>query len=134
MNYAEIHATLSTHFATYFEAVDVKDLDTVLDVLDGAVVTIGGAEITDPAQVRAFYEGRLIAPDGNGRRLTKHHVTNILWDGPDEAGVYDVRAYYFRLEPGKNRPRVTTSGRLQQRVVRDGWRWRVVHHAIVTDF
>ncbi len=131
---AGVHASLLHHFARYFDAVDRRDLDAVLDVLAGATVEAGPLVSDDPAEIRAMYAARQPAPEADGRRRTKHHVTNLLVDEPDAAGVREATVYYFRLEPSDAGPRIAASGRLRQQVVDDGGRWRVVRHSIVSDF
>ncbi|WP_411282751.1 nuclear transport factor 2 family protein [Lapillicoccus sp.] len=128
------YASLLEHFARYFAACDGYDLDTVMDILQGATVTSGGVTTTDPLALRDFYATRQPPPLADGRRVTKHHVTNLIVEGPDDDGVTAARAYYFRLEPGDHVPSVAASGRLEQAVVREGSRWRVLRHSILSDF
>lgn len=134
MNRAELHASLSDHFARYFDACDRKDLDAVMAFLAGAIVAAGPSEASDPAVIRSIYEERQPAPLDDGRRVTKHHVTNVLCDGPDADGAYLASAYYFRLQANSDGPYVATSGRLTQTLAPEGQRWRVLRHVITTDF
>jgi hypothetical protein len=131
---AGVHASLSQHLARYFDACDRCDLDAVMGLLAGATVEAGGVTASDPAAIRAVYEARQPAPTADGRRRTKHHVTNLQVDGPDAEGAHLATAYYFRLEPDETGSRVAASGRLQQRLVDEGDRWRVVRHSIISDF
>ena len=85
MTGAEVHASLQAHFARYFDACDRRDLDAIMTLLAGATVVAGERETSDPGAIRAVYEARQPAPTDDGRRRTKHHVTNLLADGPDPA-------------------------------------------------
>ncbi|WP_158221069.1 nuclear transport factor 2 family protein [Kineosporia sp. R_H_3] len=132
-DHAWVYASLQEHFARYFDACDRCDLDAVMQVLDGATVAAGGLETDDPQRIRALYEARQPAPAPDGRRTTKHHATNLVLEGPGADGPLRATVYYFRLEPGDAGPVVAASGRLEEVVVRDGDRWRVVRHTIVSD-
>jgi ketosteroid isomerase-like protein len=134
MNHAESYTSLLEHFATYFDAVDRADLDTVMRILDGATLSVAGNELSDPTAIRRAYQARQQAPGPDGRLRTKHHLTNLRVTGPAADGTLEAAASYFRLEPGEDCPVVTTSGRLRQVVIRDGDGWRVRRHEIVTDF
>lgn len=134
MNHAESYTSLLEHFATYFDAVDRADFDTVLRLLDGATLSVAGNEVSDPESIRRAYQAHHPLPGPDGRRQAKHHVTNLRLTGPDGDGAVEAAAYYFRLEPGADGPTVTLSGRLRQVVVREGESWRVRRHEVVTDF
>jgi len=134
MNHAESYTSLLEHFADYCDAVDRADLDAVMGILDGATLSAGGKELSDPAAIRGAYEARQQSSGPDGRFRTKHHVTNLRVTGPNADGTLDAAASYFRLEPGEDGPVVTTSGRLRQVVIREGEGWRVRRHEIVTDF
>lgn len=129
----EICAGLLVHFARYFNACDRADIDEVMQVMDGATVRTGAHVLSDPAMIREIYEMHQPKPLDKVRRATKHHITNLLVDGPDADGVYTAAACNFRLEPGASDPQLTASGRLSQTVRRDGDRWQVLGHSIVTD-
>jgi hypothetical protein len=81
-----------------------------------------------------MYATRQAPPLEDGRRVTKHHVTNLIVEGPDADGVYEATVYYFRLQPGDAGPYVAASGRLREVVRRAGERWQVLGHSIVSDF
>lgn len=130
----EVHTSLLVHFARYFDACDRCDIDEVMRIMAGATVSAGSTTLSDPEVIREMYASRQPAPLPDGRRQTKHHVSNLLVEGPDGEGVYQVDAYYFRLQPGDQGPYVATSGRLRQVVRRDADGWQVLEHAIVTDF
>lgn len=134
MSPAETRTSLLEHFARYFDACDRRDIDTIMRMMEGAAVEAGGNETHDAADIRAMYEARQPAPLEDGRRVTKHHVTNLIVDGPDQEGVYAVSAYYFRLQANHAGPYVAASGRLRQAVKPDGAQWRVLRHAIISDF
>lgn len=134
MNDADRHTSLLEHFARYFDACDRCDIDAVMAMMAGASVIAGDTELSDPAAIRQMYEVRQPKPLADGRRVTKHHVTNLIVDGPDETGAFTASAYYFRLEPHSGGPRVATSGRLSQKVVPNGDKWRVRRHRIINDF
>ena len=130
---AEEYASLLQHFARYFDACDRCDIDAVVDIMAGATIGVGDTALSDPAAIREMYSSRQAAPLDDGRRLTKHHVTNLLVE-PLEGGELSATVYYFRLQPGESGPYVAASGRLNEVVVRDGDRWRVIRHSIVSDF
>ena len=130
----EIYTGLLTHFARYFDACDRCDIDAVMRIMDGATVGVGENALSDPTVIREMYASRQEPPLPDGRRVTKHHITNLVVDGPDPDVVYEAAVYYFRLQPGEHGPYVATSGRLRETVRRDGDRFAVLGHSIVTDF
>lgn len=130
----ELHTSLLVHFARYFDACDRCDIDAVMAIMEGATVGVGASALTDPAVIREMYASRQPAPLEDGRRVTKHHVTNLIVEGPDDDGLVTASVYYFRLQPAEGGPVVATSGRLREVVRRDGDRWAVLTHAIITDF
>lgn len=134
---ATTHASLLQHFARYFDACDRCDIDAVMEIMAGATIGVGDTALSDPDTIRAMYTSRQAAPLADGRRLTKHHVTNLLVetvDGDGDGPALSATVYYFRLQPGESGPQVAASGRLNEVVVRDGDRWRVIRHSIVSDF
>lgn len=130
----DVYAGLLQHFARYFDACDRCDIDAVMQIMDGATVGVGESAMSDPVAIREMYATRQVPPLPDGRRVTKHHVTNLLVDGPDADGVYEATVYYFRLQPSDSGPVVAASGRLREAVRRDGERWQVLGHSIVSDF
>jgi hypothetical protein len=134
MNSADVHSSLLEHFARYFDACDRCDIDAVMQILAGATVTVGATELSDPATIRDMYVARQPKPLEDGRRVTKHHVTNLLVEGPDNTGAFAASAYYLRLQAGPQGPYVAASGRLHQTVIPVATGWRVHHHHIISDF
>lgn len=130
----EIHTALLVHFARYFDACDRCDIDEVMRIMAGATVGVGESALSDPAVIREMYASRQAPPLADGRRVTKHHITNLIVEGPDADGVYEAVVYYFRLQPGDSGPYVAASGRLRETVRRDGDRFAVLGHSIVSDF
>jgi hypothetical protein len=133
-HHAEDHISVLEHLARYFDACDRADIDEVMTILDGATVRVGTLETADPAAIRHAYESRQPAPMSDGRRRTKHHVTNLVVGPDDDPTQVAASAYYFRLEPSESGPVVAASGRIEQLLVRDAHRWRVRRHTIVSDF
>ena len=133
---AEVYTSLLQHFARYFDACDRCDIDAVVEIMAGATIGVGDTALSDPAAIREMYSSRQAAPLADGRRLTKHHVTNLLVESlePLEGGELSATVYYFRLQPGESGPYVAASGRLNEVVAREGDRWRVIRHSIVSDF
>ena len=131
---SQVFASVQEHLARYFDAVDRGDLDEVMAILDGATLTAGGTSTSDPAAIRGLYEARATAPSADGRRATKHHAGNLVLAGPGPDGGWRASVYYLRLEPGPAGPVVATSGRIEEDLLPDGDRWRVVRHSIVSDF
>lgn len=131
---AQVHASVEEHLARYFDACDRCDLDEVMTILAGATLTAGGTSTSDAATIRALYEARQPAPTADGRRRTKHHATNLVLAGPGPDGGWRASVYYVRLEPGDGGPVLAASGRLEEDLLPDGDRWRVVRHTIVSDF
>ncbi len=129
-----VYVGLLQHFARYFDACDRCDIDAVMQMMDGATIGVGESALSDPVVIREMYASRQEPPLEDGRRVTKHHVTNLLVDGPDADGVYEATVYYFRLQPGDSGPYVAASGRLREVIRRDGDRWQVLGHSIVSDF
>jgi len=136
---AEVYTSLLQHFARYFDACDRCDIDAVVEIMAGATIGVGDTALSDPVAIREMYSSRQAAPLADGRRLTKHHVTNMLVEPLDpreplEGGEISATVYYFRLQPGESGPYVAASGRLNEVVAREGDRWRVIRHSIVSDF
>lgn len=129
-----LYTALLEHFARYFDACDRCDIDAVMEIMAGATVGAGEGAMSDPAAIRAMYESRQPAPSPDGRRATKHHVTNLQVEGPDPDGAYSATVYYFRLQPSDAGPVVAASGRLQEVVRPAGDRFDVLRHSIVSDF
>lgn len=138
MDRSSAQTELQAHFARYFDACDRADFDAVLEILDGATLVAGPVETDDPVAIRQAYASSHPAPDPDGRRLSKNHLTTLIVEGPDSDGVWTASAHYFRLEPGSDGPRVTRSGRLAQRLRRSagpgGERWQVLRHQVISDF
>jgi len=130
---AEVYTSLLQHFARYFDACDRCDIDAVVEIMAGATIGVGDTALSDPVAIREMYSSRQAAPLADGRRLTKHHVTNLLVE-PLEGDEISATVYYFRLQPGESGPYVAASGRLNEVVAREGDRWRVIRHSIVSDF
>lgn len=130
----EVYASLLQHFSRYFQAADLKDLDAIMAMMEGTTFTVGGVVLTDPEEIRSMYAARQPEPHPDGRRATKHHITNLIVDGPDDEGRYAATAYYFRLQPGESGPVIATSGRLVESLARVGGGWRIIERAIITDF
>lgn len=130
----ELYVALQAHFARYFDAVDACDLDRIMAVLTGATLHMRGTEVTGDEEIRGLYAKVQPAPLADGSRQTKHNATNLLVEGPDADGRYTATVYYFRLQPGDNGPIVVVTGRLTEVVSRDGDRFRVHTHQVVTDF
>lgn len=129
---AETYTSVLEHFARYHDACDRADFDAVLDQLAGATVRFGGLETDDAAVVRRAYETAQPAPHPDGRRRTKHHLTNLILTADGDAIV--ASAYYLRLGAGSDGRELLTSGRLEQVLIRDGAAWRVCRHTVTTDF
>jgi ketosteroid isomerase-like protein len=134
MQHAEEHVAVLEHLARYFDACDRADIDAVMRILAGATLALGDVETADPVVVRRAYESRQPAPAADGRRSTKHHVTNLVVEPGAEAGEVVASAYYFRLEPGPDGARVAASGRIRQVLLRDHDAWRVRRHTVISDF
>ncbi len=130
---ADTYASLLQHFARYFDACDRCDIDAVMQIMHGATVGVGETALSDPAVIREMYASRQAAPMADGRRVTKHHVTNLLVE-PLADGLLSATVYYFRLQPSDAGPVVAASGRLNEVVRREGERWQVISHSIVSDF
>lgn len=116
----------------YLDAVDGADLDRLVDLLEHATVVLPSGRITGGRAVREAYGPLLSRPGADGRRRTKHHLTNVVVSGPDEDGLLTAEAYYFVLEAGEDGPRLGKSGRfgdLLEPEERGGWRIRE-HHVI----
>ena len=79
----------------YLDAVDGADLDRLVDLLEHATVVLPSGRITGGRAVREAYGPLLSRPGADGRRRTKHHLTNVVVSGPDEDGLLTAEAYYF---------------------------------------
>ena len=130
---ADTYASLLQHFARYFDACDRCDIDAVMQIMHEATVGVGETALSDPVVIREMYASRQPAPMPDGRRVTKHHVTNLQVEELD-GGMLSATVYYFRLQPSDAGPVVAASGRLNEVVRPDGDRWQVVSHSIISDF
>lgn len=133
-HHAEDHISVLEHLARYFDACDRADIDAIMTILTGATLRVGTLETADPVAIRHAYESRQPAPTPDGRRRTKHHVTNLVVEPGETPAQVAASAYYFRLEPSESGPVVAVSGRIEQVLVRDADRWQVRRHTIVSDF
>ena len=126
----EVHDVL----VGYLAAVDGGDFDHVAEVLARArVITPDGGE-TDGAGVRAMYERLQPVPAEDGRRRTKHHLSNLRVSEPGPDGAVVAEAYYFVLVASDGGPSVTKSGRYREVLRRHDTGWAIHEHRIINDF
>lgn len=119
--------------ARYLDAVDGADLDAVADLLAGATVRTPAGELRGGSAIREAYARIQPAPLPDGRRRTKHHLTNLVVSEPDEDGVVVAEASYLVLVPGDDGPRVQKSGRFRDLVRWDGTSWTIREHVVIPD-
>lgn len=125
-----VHAAL----CDYLDAVDSADFARLEDLLEQATVILPTGTITGGAAIREAYQRIQPAPDKEGRRQTKHHLTNLVVSGPQKDGAVLADAYYFVLEPAPDGPRVQKTGRFHDRLERADQGWRIREHRVIPDF
>lgn len=118
----------------YLDAVDGADFDRLADLLEHATVILPTGRITGGAAIREAYQRVQPVPDEDGRRRTKHHLTNLVVAEPEEDGSVVADAYYFVLEATPDGPRVQKTGRFQDRLERQDDGWAVREHRVIPDF
>lgn len=128
--WVEVHHILSR----YLVAVDSGDFDHVADVLAQATISSPGGTISGWQEIRQFYEEHQPVPHPDGRRRTKHYLTNLTVTAPDTLGEVLAEAYYFVLEAGPDGPRVIKSGRFREQLTRTSAGWSIREHQILPDF
>lgn len=126
-------AAVSQLIAEYQDAVDCGDTERVVAVLaDATVIVPTGKSIIGADAIRGMYTGAN-RPGEDGRRKTKHYLTNVRVHPADADGVHEVDSYYLMYVPGENGPTLRTSGRYQHRVVHRDGRWVILLHRILHD-
>jgi len=128
--WVEVHALL----AAYLTAVDAGDFDRVADLLGEAVVVSPAGTVSGRTAIRRAYAQIQPVPHEDGRRRTKHHLTNLLVSGEQEDGTLVAEAYYFVLEAGVDGPRLLRSGRFREVLQRRDGRWSIREHRVLADF
>lgn len=122
----------ATWLADYADAVDTADLEGLGQLCAGVTVHAPtGAEGTGE-EVAAIYAPLVLAPDGDGRRRTKHHITNVSLRFPDEGSAV-VRAYYLLVKEVDGQPGIAGSGRYETHLVVAGAAWHVREHRVTRD-
>ena len=130
---AEALAAITQLIAEYQDAVDCGDSERIVAVLAHATI-IGptGKTIEGADAIRGMYTGAN-KPGDDGRRKTKHYLTNVRVHPVDADGVHEVDSYYLMFVPGEGGPSIRTSGRYHHRVARRDGRWVVLLHQIIHD-
>lgn len=118
----------------YLDGVDSADFDRLEDLLEHATVVLPTGEITGGAAIRETYQRIQPVPDEDGRRRTKHHLTNLVVSEPEEDGSVVADAYYLVLEVAPDGPRVQKTGRFRDRLERQDNGWAIREHRIIPDF
>ncbi|WP_134773072.1 nuclear transport factor 2 family protein [Ornithinimicrobium flavum] len=97
--------------------------------MEHATVVLPTARLTGGRAVREAYAPLLRQPGPDGRRHTKHHLTNVVVSGPDADGLVTLEAYYLVLEAGEDGPRTTKSGRFRDLLEPgESGSWRIREH------
>lgn len=125
----EVHRLL----AGYLDAVDGGDFEEVADLLAEAEVVSPAGTLSGRDAIRDAYARLQPVPHDDGRRRTKHHLTNLVVSDPAADGSVVAEAYYFVLEAGPDGPRVTRSGRFLERLERAHRGWVVREHRVIPD-
>lgn len=118
----------------YLDAVDSGDFDRLADLLEYATVILPTGTITGGAAIGAAYQRIQPVPDDEGRRRTKHHLTNLVVSEPQDDGSVVADAYYFVLEATPEGPRVQKTGRFRDRLEPADGRWVIREHRVLPDF
>jgi len=118
--------------AHYADAVDTADLPALSRLC--AKVTVHaptGARATG-TEVADIYARLVLAPEADGRRRTKHHITNVSVQLGDD-GTALVRSYYLLVKDVQGQPAVAASGRYDTLLVRTRAGWHVIEHRVTRD-
>lgn len=127
--WCEVNALLTAYLA----AVDGADLDRVAELLGRATVRMPAGVLEGGAAVREAYSRVQPEPHPDGRRRTKHHLTNLVVSEPEADGSVVADAYYLVLEEGPDGPRVAKSGRFRDRFEQVSGRWAIREHHVIAD-
>lgn len=118
----------------YLDAVDGADFERLAVLLERATVILPTGRITGGASIREVYQRVQPVPDEDGRRRTKHHLTNLVVSEPEEDGSVVADAYYLVLEATPDGPRVQKTGRFRDRLERQDGGWAIREHRVIPDF
>lgn len=98
--------------AEYMDAFDSHDLDRLIGLLAHAVlVSPTGKEITGTEPLREHYGTVHPGPDAQGRRLTKHNLTNLRVRRGTAPDTLEADAYYIAVDGSTGEPRILQAGR-----------------------
>ncbi|QDO89344.1 hypothetical protein FNH13_14230 [Ornithinimicrobium ciconiae] len=118
----------------YLDAVDGGDFDRLAELMEHATVILPSGRITGGPAIREVYERIQPVPDEDGRRRTKHHLTNLVVSEPGEDGSVVADAYYLVLESGPDGPRVQKTGRFRDWLTSQQDGWVIQEHRVLLDF
>lgn len=116
----------------YADAVDTADLTSLGRLCEGVTVHAPTGAQASGADVAVIYAPLVLTPDPDGRRRTKHHVTNVSVRS-DDAGRARARAYYLLVKEVDGRPAIAASGRYETLLAPSEQGWRVTDHRVVRD-
>lgn len=124
--------TAQQWLSDYADAVDTADLTSLGRLCEGVAVHAPTGAQASGADVAVIYAPLVLAPDPDGRRRTKHHITNlsVRSDGADRARA---RAYYLLVKQVNGQPTIAASGRYETLLASSGQGWQVTEHRVVRD-
>lgn len=119
--------------AEYMDCVDSHNFDRLEELFTGAVlVTPSGDEITDTSGLRAGYSKAHPGPRDDGKRPTKHNLTNLRVRAGALPNHFAADAYYLIVDGSTGEAKILRTGRYKvEAELRDGeWllrRLQVIH-------
>lgn len=117
--------------AAYADAVDTADVDALARLCaDVTVRGPTGAQASGEG-VAILYRPLVLPPGADGRRRTKHHITNVSVHVDDHSAV--ARAYYLLVKNADGTIRVDTSGRYETALALTESGWKVSEHLVTRD-
>lgn len=118
----------------YLDAVDGADFDRLAELLADSTVILPVGTVTGGSEISEAYRRVQPAPLEDGRRRTKHHLTNLTVAAPGPDGAVVADAYYLVLEATPDGPRVQKTGRFRDVLEPVDGRWVIREHRVVPDF
>lgn len=115
--------------ARYADAVDTADLLALSRLCATVTVHAPTGAVATGSAVADIYAPIVVVPQRDGRRRTKHHITNVPVQ-PGDDGTALVRAYYLLVKDVDGQPGIAASGRYETLVVQKEATWSVVEHRV----
>jgi len=110
---ASAYIGIAQAIADYMDSVDSGDLDRLCSILSSATMVLPTGEVRDydPGAIRAGYSAAHPFPGADGRRPTKHNLTNLRVREGERPGHWRADAYYIIVDGSTGEARILRTGR-----------------------